>query len=70
MSFYYIEEDGKTCTEYELHDFTAKFGIDAPNDPFHYRRMFAVPADTNTFIDVDPETGRYVYNSGVNEVKF
>lgn len=62
MSFYYIEEDGKTVTEYHgTGEFSRVHKVDVNKEPY-VGRMFAVHPDDNAYIHVDQRTGRYVYD--------
>jgi hypothetical protein len=70
MSFFYIETDGKTVTEFSGSlEFTKDKGADVNKEP-HVNRMFAVHPDQNSYIHVDHQTGRYVYRYCGKEIRF
>jgi len=71
MSFYYIEPDGKTVTEFNgtLEFFQAKGGEDLNKEP-HVWRMFAMHPDQNAYIHIDERTGRYVYRNCGKEIRY
>jgi len=61
MSFYYIELDGKTVSEFDgAVDFYNQKG-ESPNDLPHVERLFSTHPDENSLLNIDPDTGRYVY---------
>jgi len=62
MSFYYIELDGKTVTQYQGPADFYNVKKESPNDMPHVERVFAVNPDENPLLHIDPDTGRYVYH--------